>query len=60
MFQYSFFVMQFLSKHGSEGVVVQKAPPALRRLRQEGHKFKASLGYIARLCLKQNKTKVWF
>jgi hypothetical protein len=26
---------------------------ALRRLRQEGHEFKTSLGYIARLCLKK-------
>jgi hypothetical protein len=27
--------------------------PALRRLRQEYHKFKASLSYIARPCLKK-------
>jgi hypothetical protein len=31
--------------------------PALRRLRQKDQKFKASLGYLARPCLKQNKTK---
>jgi hypothetical protein len=29
--------------------------PALRKLRQDGHKFKTSLGYIARPCLKRNK-----
>jgi hypothetical protein len=29
--------------------------PALRRLRQEDLKFKASLGYIARSCLKNKK-----
>jgi hypothetical protein len=33
------------------------AVPALRRLRQEDHKFKASLGYIARLYLKKTKAK---
>jgi hypothetical protein len=26
-------------------------------MRQEDHKFKASLGYIARLCLKKEKIK---
>jgi hypothetical protein len=32
--------------------------PALKRLRQEDSKFKASLSYIARPCLKQtNKQK---
>jgi hypothetical protein len=29
--------------------------PALGRLRQEEHKFKARLGYIVRSCLKQLK-----
>jgi hypothetical protein len=29
--------------------------PALRRLRQEGHKFETSLDYILRPCLKTNK-----
>jgi hypothetical protein len=31
--------------------------PALRRLRQENHEFKFSLGYKARPCLKQNKNQ---
>jgi hypothetical protein len=29
---------------------------ALRRLRQEEHEFKSSLGYLARSCLKKQKT----
>jgi hypothetical protein len=29
--------------------------PALRRLRQEDHEIKASLGYTARPCLKKRK-----
>jgi hypothetical protein len=33
--------------------------PALGRLRQEEHQFKASIGYIARPCLK-NKKKIYF
>jgi hypothetical protein len=31
------------------------AIPALRRQRQENHKFKDSLGYIVRHCLKKKK-----
>jgi hypothetical protein len=31
--------------------------PALRRVRQKDHKFKASLGHTVRQCFKQNKTK---
>jgi hypothetical protein len=30
---------------------------ALRRLREEDHNFKASLGYIPRHCLKKTKEK---
>jgi hypothetical protein len=29
--------------------------PAVGRLRQEDHKFKASLGYVMRLCLKNKQ-----
>jgi hypothetical protein len=29
----------------------------LGRLRQEDHKFKTSLGYISRICLKKKKIK---
>jgi hypothetical protein len=33
------------------------AIPALRRLKQEDHKFEASLGYTVRLCLKNHANK---
>jgi hypothetical protein len=31
--------------------------PALGRLRQQEYNFKATVGYIARLCQKQNRIK---
>jgi hypothetical protein len=34
------------------------AIPALRKLRQENHEFKISLGYIARPVSKRNKSDV--
>jgi hypothetical protein len=37
------------------GKVVQSIIPTLRKVRQEDHEFTASLGHIARLCLKTNK-----
>jgi hypothetical protein len=39
-------------------VLVLPVIPALKRLRQEDSKFEASLGYIARPCLK-NKEISW-
>jgi hypothetical protein len=33
---------------------------ALRRLRQEDHKFQGNLGYIVRPCLRKRKEKVLF
>jgi hypothetical protein len=39
-------------------VSADSANPALRRLRQEGYKFQASLSYIERLCkTKRNNHK---
>jgi hypothetical protein len=38
------------------GVVYTSIIPALRRQRQEDHKFKASLGYMVTPCLKKPKT----
>jgi hypothetical protein len=32
--------------------------PALGRLRQENYKFKVSLGYTERICLKKPKDKI--
>jgi hypothetical protein len=39
-------------------LVVHTIIPALRRLRQEDHNFKASLGYIGKPCPKTKKRKV--
>jgi hypothetical protein len=39
------------------GMVVHTCNPALGRLRQEDHRFEASLGFIARSCLKRKKKK---
>jgi hypothetical protein len=35
------------------------AIPILRRLRQKDHEFKASLDYVARLCLKEKNVAQW-
>jgi hypothetical protein len=41
-------------------MVVYTIIPALSRLSQEDQKFQASLGYIVRPCLKQNKAERQF
>jgi hypothetical protein len=37
-------------------VVLYTCNPSTKRLRQEDHKFKASLGYMVKPCLKQKST----
>jgi hypothetical protein len=39
------------------GMVVHTCNPVLGKLKQEDHKFKASLGYIVRSSLKNKETK---
>jgi hypothetical protein len=42
------------------GLEVHACNPELRRIKQEGFEFEASLDYLARLSQKQNEqTKVW-
>jgi hypothetical protein len=39
------------------GIVAHLCIPSLRRVKQENHELKASLGYIVRPCLKKKKNQ---
>jgi hypothetical protein len=40
------------------GIVAHLCIPSLRRVKQENHELKASLGYIVRPCLKKKKIRL--